>query len=683
MLIKEVILENFMSYSYARVPLKPGVNVVCGPNGSGKSSFLLGICVALGESYTERSRKLSDLIRWEQDIARVTLLLDNTPLEGGERPVPRFDTDTIRLTRGLRRDGKYWFELNNRGVQKYEVVNLLSKLGFDPDNMLVIMHQNVPGQFAAISPQEKLRILERAVGFESFRADVLEARRRLSGILSEEESLNQLIERARETLGYWREQYEKLQEKRRLQMRSTFLQREMAWSKVAEIETSISRIQQEIDGLDEKIYQNEKDLETEGSEILASQRRLSELRGTWLNALEQRIDLERTSAICEYAISMVKERAVEAGRMVKASEEGRQRLETRIEDLLSNITRENPTIPDLPKRVSEIREEQSEIFSRLMGDLRSRRERAEGRVEELTKRLEGVEQEVYKVVKEMERLQAEMDGENAGYIDHRIRMALLNTTKEQLNRRLGELKATLDRENQHLGEEEADASIRGLRVDTGRSADEILSEIRRIGGQLLAMANVTEEAEEMYRSYSNLFSDLQEKIKQVRESRRKVMEEIEVRTKKWWGVVRNLLDQLNSRYQSLLERLQATGEVRVTNPMDVEEAGLELIVGFKGARQMTLDAYTHSGGERSTAVMAFLLALQQNILSPFRAIDEFDVHMDPKNKEIVSDFILSSMEGLDTQYLAITPSQISFKGKDVHILIVHKVGGVSKMRVME
>jgi len=54
MLICEVILENFMSYEYARVPFKPGVNVICGPNGSGKSSLLLAISVALGQSYTER-----------------------------------------------------------------------------------------------------------------------------------------------------------------------------------------------------------------------------------------------------------------------------------------------------------------------------------------------------------------------------------------------------------------------------------------------------------------------------------------------------------------------------------------------------------------------------------------------------------------------------------------------------
>ncbi len=112
MLIREVILENFMSYEYARIPLKEGVNVVCGPNGSGKSSLLLGICVALGDTYTERSKKLSDLIRWGSDTARVTLNLNNSVGENGYRPVPQYNMDEITLTRTLRVDGKYGFQLN-------------------------------------------------------------------------------------------------------------------------------------------------------------------------------------------------------------------------------------------------------------------------------------------------------------------------------------------------------------------------------------------------------------------------------------------------------------------------------------------------------------------------------------------------------------------------------------------
>jgi chromosome segregation protein len=139
MLLQEIILENFMSYEYARIPFHKGVNIVCGPNGAGKSSILLGMSVALGQSYTERSRKLSDLIRWNKDQARVTLILDNAAT-AGRRPIPRIEKDQIFLTRVLRRDGEYWFELDNKAATKQDIERLLNKLGVDPDNMLIQSH---------------------------------------------------------------------------------------------------------------------------------------------------------------------------------------------------------------------------------------------------------------------------------------------------------------------------------------------------------------------------------------------------------------------------------------------------------------------------------------------------------------------------------------------------------------
>jgi chromosome segregation ATPase len=106
-------------------------------------------------------------------------------------------------------------------------------------------------------------------------------------------------------------------------------------------------------------------------------------------------------------------------------------------------------------------------------------------------------------------------------------------------------------------------------------------------------------------------------------------------------------------------------------------------VGFKGALPQKLDMYTHSGGERSTSIMAFLLALQQNVLSPFRAVDEFDLHMDPGTKEVVSQFIVQTMEGSTGQYMAITPSQVTFRGQDIHIIMIHKTEDVSVPKIVE
>src|SRR5512135_3695367 len=231
-----------MSYEYARVPFKKGVNVIGGPNGAGKSSLLIAISVGLGQTSTERSRKLSDLIRWGQDQARVTLILDNRKI-ATRRPVAKYPKDQLFLTRVLRRDGKYWFELENRAVGKQDVERLLGKFGVDPDNMLIIMHQNMVEQFSVLGNSEKLRMVEAAVGLEPFRENVLQAKTKLTRILSQEESVGKLLEQAAQTLNYWREQYEKFQQKKQLQLKRRFLDRELVWAEVERREAIVKSLQ--------------------------------------------------------------------------------------------------------------------------------------------------------------------------------------------------------------------------------------------------------------------------------------------------------------------------------------------------------------------------------------------------------------------------------------------------------
>jgi chromosome segregation ATPase len=683
MLIKEVIIKNFMSYEYARIPLRDGVNIVCGPNGAGKSSLLLAICVALGDTYTERSKKLSDLIRWEQDQAEVSLILDNSPRDDGKRPVPIFNIDEVRLARNLRRDGKYTFELNQRTVSKAEVVELLKGFGFDPDNMLIIMHQNMPGRFANLSPQERLVMFEEAVGFNTFRRDIVEAKQRLGGILSEEKSLNQLLDRARETLAYWREQNERLQEKKQLQTRMNFLQREMAWSKVLHLEGRVKELEQELDQADADLYAAEEEMNRFGKAVVDSNEALKQLRIQWMEFIERRVEAEKALGISEFSINSSKERIQSINKMLGSSGEQRKKLEFTAQTLRERLNKGPTKLDDYFNIIDELEKTQTETFEGWSGELITQRGEAESRIKQLTRQLSDAEAAVSHVTEDMEVIRVRIDATTDQHIEGRIQLALLKDKRGRLKRRIEELKAEIDHANTERRDAEAEAMIKGPRVETGRTSDDVLNEIRKTSGILMGLAVVPEDAEEMYDSYSRTYKDIQEKVAQVQEDRRHVMAEIEERTRKWSEVIHNLLDEVNARYQSLLSRLQARGEVRLINPSDIEEAGLEIFVSFKGGQLSRLDTYTHSGGERSTTVMAFLLALQQNVLSPFRAVDEFDLHMDPKNKEVVSEFIVSTMEGVADQYMAITPSQITFKGKDVHIIMIHKTEDTSTVRLVE
>ena len=343
MLVQEVILENFMSYEYARIPFHKGVNIVCGPNGAGKSSILLGMSVALGQSYTERSRKLLDLIRWNKDQARVTLILDNAP-KAGRRPVPRVEKDQIFLTRVLRKDGEYWFELDNKAATKQDIERLLSKLGVDPNNMLILMHQAMTEQFIALPPGDKLRMVEAAVGFESYRRNVLEAQRKLSRVLSEEESVGKLLESAEQTLSYWREQYDRYQQKKQLIMKRRFLERELAWAHVTKKEKVMIDIQGEILSEQTEIERLANVSKNVEAKLDETQSTLNQARLRWTRLFEERIGLEREKAKHESKLLLSNQTLKETQAWSESHRDATKDYLDKLEQLQIHLTREvNPT----------------------------------------------------------------------------------------------------------------------------------------------------------------------------------------------------------------------------------------------------------------------------------------------------------------------------------------------------
>ena len=678
MLIREVILENFMSYEYARIPFKKGVNVVCGPNGAGKSTILIGISVALAQSSTERSKRLSDLIRRGKDEARVTLVLDNSPRDG-RRPVSRIKRDQIFLTRTLRRDGKYWFELQNTAANKAEVNRLLSKFEVDPDNMLIIMHQNMVEQFTVLSTQEKLRMVEAAVGFESYRKNVLKAQKKLSRILSQGDSVGKLLESAQQTLSYWREHYDRYQQKKQLKIKRRFLERELAWAEVLKREKAVAKITEQNQEHQNRVTKIEAKTETLTTQIENLQNKLENSKTVLRNLFEDRLVLERQRAKLELTAST-------ADQDLKETEAWSQNHSREMDNILGNINslesvlREKTNPIDLTPQLDQIRASYNTLEDAWSQRFNVRNESREKSAENSKQQLTILDQQTADIKAKAESLDHEIEATTAEVLDRKIELALLQYQRESLAKTL----KRLDRElKQALGDLEdyvGRAEKVGQRLVPVKNTMDILEELRVTDGHLAALTDVSEDIERMYESYSKLYMELKEKARLVAENREKAMEEVNSRMDAWRNVVHNLLDQVNVKYRKILAEAYAVGEVKLTNEMDIEDAGLEIFVGFKGGNPVPLTSYTQSGGERSTATVTFLLALQQHVHSPFRAVDEYDVHMDPKNREIVANLIVSSVAGLDTQYLAITPSQLTFTDKNVHLITVQNVEGASLIK---
>lgn len=646
--LAEVILENFMSYEYARIPLRRGINIVSGPNGAGKSSILLAISVALGQAYTERSKRLSDLIRRGKDIARVTLIFDNN-VRDGKRPIPFSRSDMFMLSRYLKRDGSYWFEADYKEISKAEVVELFSRLGVNPDNPLIIMHQGMVEEFAVTIPQQKLKMVEEAVGFQTYREDILSAKGKLHGVSIEEATLGQTLESAEHTLDYWKNVYERFLMKKTMAERKQQYEREHVWAQAIRWENSIKSLnekrfskEKQLTNISKKIERNQQATEAAQNNLGGKQ---TELRKLYFSLVR----LEKDKTRGETTVTLLKD----------------------LLDQYARLRKEFQGLADSGKLPDELvyAEDQS----------RKRIDESDRLDHDIVNEIQGLQGELAKVDKEI-------DTGIEKLVNSRIEEAVLALRKKDLEADLRDLERSLGDSRNQLEMLSSEIAGSGPRIETQRSPNEILEEIRVITGHLLTLGDIAEDAEKIYTDYASTYEELKVRLVQVSDNKNQALSELEGRSQVWQNSMEHLLEEVNPIYQAILSRVESTGLIRLVQSDDIEKAGLELLVGFRGSEATVLDAYSQSGGERSLATTAFLLALQQGVISPIRAVDEFDVHLDPRNREAVFRMIFESLQKsqrTEGQYILITPGQITVVDPKVNILLVQNAYGKSKTRRVE
>jgi len=650
--VKEIILENFMSYEYARIPLREGLNLIVGPNGAGKSSVLLAISVAFGQAYTERSRKLSDLIRRGKEIARVSLVFDNSA-KGGRRPIPYSKSDTFMLSRYLRKDGSYWFEADYKEIDKSEVVRLLREFGINPDNLLIIMHQGMIEELGAVTPQERLRMVEEAVGFSEYRQRILLAEQELGGLIGEESSLLQLIDNANQALEYWKQVYDRYQEKRKLIEHRDLLSKELLWSTEAKLTKSLQ-------GAEEKIMSKTRaleDLKSQQAEVS------SDADETHQTLLDKQVELRKLyySLVRAESEKAKDESARSAYRSIKEDMAG---LSETIDELLTRGGDKNVT------RLKE-------LAGYIQGKGAAAEEDAQRRKLELDREVSSLQPEITRTEELIKRT---MDS----YVSFRVKAEVLSyrirvteSDLRELERSAREYKAELDKMAPEL--ERA-----GQRIETLRQPYEVSEELKLVSAHIQKMQDVPDDAEKIYNDYSGNIEELKVKLAQLQENKKSMLTELNSRKDVWKKAMQDLVESVDPPYQVVLAAADASGFIKFDTADTIEDAGLDLYVGFRGGAPTTLDPFTQSGGERSVALMAFILSLQARIVSPLRAMDEFDIHMDPKNREAMFKMILSQMKQREaSQYIVITPSILTVFDRTAHVITVQAVHGPSEVRELK
>jgi len=252
----------------------------------------------------------------------------------------------------------------------------------------------------------------------------------------------------------------------------------------------------------------------------------------------------------------------------------------------------------------------------------------------------------------------------------KYKLKLNKSEQKRLGYELRKLKKDLD-------EKIKTASAIGERIKTNRRSAEVLEDLKAISLQIASLGDVLEEAEDMYLVADARYRETEQRSMEVEENLKKALEEVNYRKEIWRKFLRDLVSKVEPQFDAILSSVEGKGRIVLRNLEDPEKASLELHVGFRGTEPVLLDAQTHSGGERIVGTLAFLLALQKYVKSPFRAVDEFDVHLDPLNRERMIRLLLTVAGGEPrTQYIIITPGRIPVKEK-INVILVQNIGGRS------
>ncbi len=136
-------------------------------------------------------------------------------------------------------------------------------------------------------------------------------------------------------------------------------------------------------------------------------------------------------------------------------------------------------------------------------------------------------------------------------------------------------------------------------------------------------------------------------------------------------------EQIRANFQEVFDKLFSGGEteLRLTDPSDVLESGIEIIARPPGKRPQSITQL--SGGERSLVAIALLFAVFKIKPSPFCVLDEVDAALDEANVLRFTNLIRKYAE--QTQFIIITHNKRTMEIADVMYGVTMEQAGVSKV----
>ncbi len=309
-------------------------------------------------------------------------------------------------------------------------------------------------------------------------------------------------------------------------------------------------------------------------------------------------------------------------------------------------------------------------------------------------KLHGGDAELYDLLTKKEKDEKELNEKDRAYYEMRNEISaqegkvnqkrrerdqadqLLNGVKDKLNEmklRLAGLKERLSVEFRVNLDEIIDEDR-----NTELSVEDLNAEAERLKKRLENMGEVNPTAIEAYTEMKARHDFIQEQksdLVNAKESLLATIEEVEMTANTKF---KETFDQVRENFNTVFKALfteEDTSDLRLTDPNNVADSGIEIYAQPKGKRPSTLTQL--SGGEKTLTSTAFLFAIYLIKPAPFCILDEVDAPLDDANVGKFTNMIRQFSD--NSQFIIVTHNKQTMAAVDVIYGVTMQEAGVSKL----
>ena len=201
--------------------------------------------------------------------------------------------------------------------------------------------------------------------------------------------------------------------------------------------------------------------------------------------------------------------------------------------------------------------------------------------------------------------------------------------------------------------------------------------VQRLRRELRAMGDVNLGAVEAYERLSGRFEELTAQKEDVEGGMVEIMRSIHELDKLTRDKFSTTFNAVGEAFGRMFFKMFGGGEgaIRLTDPEDMLNSGIEIEVTLPGKRKQALNLL--SGGERSLCTVAFLFALLDVKPSPLVVLDEVDAPLDGRNVERFAEALREFTD--KTQFIVITHNAVTIASADLWIGVTMQEPGVSTL----